>query len=105
MTVFRKTLILWLCVSIFCFQLPCTSSTALAGVTATKPEIISSAEEDIPVEEAQPSKKGGGKWLWALLGAALIGGVAAMAGGGGDGGGDDGGDNGSDSTGSVGGSW
>jgi hypothetical protein len=90
MIVFKKSLILWLCVSFFFFQFPYISSTAEAGVTAKKPEMISSPEEDIPVVEgAEPSKKGHVKLLWALLGVALIGGVAAVALGGGGGGGED----------------
>lgn len=40
-------------------------------------------------EEMSLSEESGAKWLWALLGVALVGGVAAAAGGGGGGGGSD----------------
>jgi len=92
MILFKKILIFWLCISYFIFQVFCSVIPAEAGVTAQNPQVFSSPEEDIPLED-QTSKIGGKKWLWALLGAALIGGVAVVAGGagGGDNGGDDGG--------------
>jgi hypothetical protein len=104
MLVIKKSLIFWMCLSFFFFQIPYISSTVEAGITATKPEMISSAEEDIPaVEQAESSSKGGGKkWLWALLGVVvLIGGVAAVAGGGSS----SSGGNGGDSTASYNFSW
>ena len=91
---FRKNVfIVWLCVSVLFFQLLHVSATAAEGVTTRQPQVLSSPEEDIPVvEKATSEKKGGVKWLWALLGVAIIGGIAAVAGGGGGGGvgGDDG---------------
>ena len=96
---FRKNVfIVWLCVSVLFFQLLHVSATAAEGVTTRQPQVLSSPEEDIPVvEKATSEKKGGAKWLWALLGVALIGGIAAAAGGGG--GGDDGDDDGTPDTG------
>ena len=87
MAVFKKILIIWLCVSLFLFYAP---ASAEAGVTVKKPQGVLSPEIDIPsVEEAKSSQGGGGKWLWAILGVALVGGVvAALAGGGDDGGGE-----------------
>jgi len=73
---------------------------AKADITKNKPVIRSLPEEKIPVEtvQAAQSEGGGGKWLWAILGVALVGGIAAAAGGGGGGGGgggdDDDGDDG-----------
>lgn len=98
---FRKNVfIVWLCVSVLFFQLLHVSATAAEGVTTRQPQVLSSPEEDIPVvEKATSEKKGGAKWLWALLGVALIGGIAAAAGGGGGGGGGDDGDDGT--TGSI----
>lgn len=98
---FRKNVfVVWLCVSILFFQLLHVSATATAGITTRQPQVLSSPEENIPVvEKATSEKKGGMKWLWALLGVALIGGIAAAAGGGGGGGGGD--DGGDDTTGSI----
>ena len=46
-------------------------------------------ESSTTVEKKLPSTGGGGKWLWAILGVALIGGVAAAMGGGSGGDDDD----------------
>ena len=62
---------------------------AKADITKNKPVIKSLPEEKIPVEIVNGKEGGGGKWLWALLGVALVGGIVAVAGGGGDGGGGD----------------
>ena len=52
---------------------------AKAKITKHKPVLKAPPEEDIPVETIQ--KKGGGKWIWALLGvAAIAGGAAAVSG-------------------------
>lgn len=75
-------------------QLPAVKAT----VTEHEPEGRTTAEVGAPQKSG-----GGGKWLWALLGVALIGGAAAAAGGGGGGGG--GGDDGGESTGSFEASW
>lgn len=102
----KKITLFGLCVSFFFHQILCVSIPAEAGITSRKPQILSSSEENIPVVKSPASeKKGGGKWLWALLGVALIGGVAAAAGGGGGGGGggddDDDDGNGGPTTGSI----
>jgi hypothetical protein len=71
---------------------------AAAQITQTPPEIRSSPEIKIAeASDKQPASKVSHKWLWALLGLALIGGAAAAGGGGGGGGGG--------GTGSVSGSW
>jgi hypothetical protein len=81
-----------------------TPDLAAAQITQTPPEIRSSPEIKIPeAAEKKMETKIGHKWLWALLGLALVGGAAAAAGGGGGGGGGD--DGGSSGTGSVTGSW
>jgi hypothetical protein len=66
-------------------------------ITAHEPKTRISDLKELPEGK-------GVNWLWALLGLAVVGGVAAIAGGGGDDGGGDDGDGG-DNTGSVGGSW
>ena len=66
---------------------------AKADITKNKPVIKSLPEKKIPVETVKGKEGGGGKWLLALLGVALVGGIAAVAGGGG-GGDDKGGDTG-----------
>jgi hypothetical protein len=97
----RKIMILWTCISFLFLQFPCNSiaeysSQAKSEKTVKKPQALTSPEEDFPVAEAvTPQKKGGGKWIWALLGVALIGGVAAAASGGGSSGG------GEEDTGSI----
>ena len=62
---------------------------AKTDITQNRPVIKSLPEEKIPVETVPGKEGGGGKWLWALLGVALLGGAAAAAGGGGGGGGGD----------------
>ena len=62
---------------------------AKADITKNKPVIKSLPEKKIPVETVKGKEGGGGKWFWALLGVALVGGIAAVAGGGGGGGGGD----------------
>lgn len=83
--------------------------TAVTVLVTYSPHVSfadSDITENLPQTVMTPEKKidggGGGKWLWALLGIALIGGVAAAAAGGGSssGGGSDG-----PTTGSVSGSW
>ncbi|RLC11631.1 MAG: hypothetical protein DRI24_18510, partial [Deltaproteobacteria bacterium] len=56
---------------------------AKADITKNKPVIKSLPEKKIPVETVKGKESGGGKWLLALLGVVLVGGVAAVAGGGG----------------------
>ena len=60
---------------------------AQADITKNRPVIKSLPEEKIPVETVKGKEGGGGKWLWAILGVALVGGIAAALGGGGGGGG------------------
>jgi hypothetical protein len=62
---------------------------AKTDITKNKPVIKSLPEEKIPVETVKGKKGGGGKYLWGLLGVALVGGIVAVAGGGGGGGGGD----------------
>ena len=61
---------------------------AKADMTLHPIESRATVDEEIATDKPQKGKL----WLWGLLGAALVGGIAAMAGGGDDGGG--GGDNG-----------
>lgn len=104
MVVIKKLFIGWLCISFSIFQILSGGTIAEASVTYTKPQSVSSPEETIPVAESpSKEKKGGSKWLWALLGVALIGGAAAAAGGGGGGGGDDDDDDGGGNGGGNGG--
>ena len=57
---------------------------------ATKAKITEHEPKGRKTIEIASPKKSGAKWLWALLGVAAIGGVAAAVGGGGGGGdGDD----------------
>jgi len=90
----HTTFILFLILCIFNFFMAGTVFSqenwyAKADITKNKPVVKSLPEEKIPVETVKGKEGGGGKWLWALLGVALVGGVAAAAGGGGGGGGDD----------------
>ena len=62
---------------------------AKADITRNKPVVKLLPEEKIPVETVTGKKGGGSKILWAILGVALVGGIAAVAGGGGGGGGGD----------------
>jgi uncharacterized membrane protein YgcG len=77
---------------------------AKAVVTKHRPEILSTPEQDIPVEKV---KKTSFKWIWVLLGVGAVGAVAAGGGGGGgdSGGGSGGGGGGSGATGDVSVSW
>ena len=77
---------------------------AKADITKNKPVIKSLPEKKIPVETVKGKEGGGGKWILALLGVALVGGIAAVAGGGGGGGGG-GDDDGGEDTGDVIVSW
>ncbi len=79
---------------------------ARADITKNKPVIRTLPEEKIPVETVKDvqAEGGSGKWLWAILGVALVGGIAAAAGGGGGGSGG-GGSGGDDDTGDVTVSW
>ncbi|RJP75879.1 MAG: hypothetical protein C4522_20080 [Desulfobacteraceae bacterium] len=56
-------------------------------ITANPPEMMTSAEETLPIETVKET--GISKWVWIGLGVLVVGGAAAMASGGG-GGGDDG---------------
>jgi hypothetical protein len=100
----RKILVFWVCLSFTFFQFPCSAmaeyfAQVKPGPTIKKPEALTSPEEEFPVaEKAGPQEKGGGKWLWALIGVALVGGVAAAMSGGGGGGGSG---NGEDTTGTI----
>ena len=59
-------------------------------ITANQPEMMTTPEERIPVDEVKES--GYSKWVWIGLGVVVVGAAAALAGGGGGGGGgDDGG--------------
>ena len=64
---------------------------AKADITENTPVIKSLPEEKIPVEIVKGKEGGSSKILWAILGVALVGGIAAALGGGGGsgGGGDD----------------
>jgi hypothetical protein len=53
------------------------------AVTKHTPEFLAPPEENIPVEKV--AKKKINKWLWGLLGAGLVAGIAAAGGGGGNG--------------------
>ena len=96
MPLFMRSL---LCLAVFLFFNTATVDFAVATnsnidgqITTHEPKTRISDLNDLP-------KGTGGNWLWAILGVvAVAGGVAAMAGGGGD-------DVSYDNTGSVGGSW
>jgi hypothetical protein len=95
----KKTIavVLLLLVVHFCFP---TLLIALADqLPAAKAKVTEHEPSGRMTAEIDSTKTSGGKWLWALLGVAVIGGVAAAAGGGGGGGG------GGETTGSVSGSW
>lgn len=84
-------LFLTLCVFNFLMAGPAFSQEnwyAQADITKNRPVIKSLPEEKIPVETVKGKEGGGGKWLWAILGVALVGGIVAAAGGGGGGGSD-----------------
>jgi len=66
------------------------------NITVHEPQGRTSVEIEAP-------QTGGGSWLWAILGVAIVGGIAAAAGGGGGGGGGD--DDDDDPTGSFETSW
>lgn len=83
MPIFKKAFLFWLCASFLCMQIIYTSATAVAGVTTTEIETVNSGEVKIPTETVTSPEKGGGNWLWALLGVALVGGAAAALMGGG----------------------
>ncbi len=87
----EKILILFLIISLWNLCLPRLSFSQVGfiepEITKNPPEMRSSPEENIPVEEV--TKKGTG-WVWWVLGALVVGGaiaIAAAAGGGGGGGG------------------
>jgi len=71
---------------------------AEAQITKHPPQILAPQEEKIPIKKVAKKKS---KWLWLILGIALVGGGAAAISGGGD---EGSGSNGPD-TGSVSGSW
>jgi len=95
----RPAFIVFLCLCVFNFLMIGTGFCqdnwyAKADITKHKPVIKSLPEEKIPVETVKTpqgkGKGGGNKILWAILGVALVGGVAAAASGGGSSGGGDG---------------
>ncbi len=88
--------IIWLCLSFLFMQIHFLPSVSEARVTTREPQVLTSPEEDIPVATTASEEKGGGKWLWTILGVALVGGIIAAAGGGGGGGDDD-----DDATGTI----
>ncbi len=100
MDLLNRTCLVVLIVTCLSIQLP---NGALAGqsyliaqsvtITEHSPEMLAPPELEIPLEPLPVKKKKSKKWLWAVLGAALLGGIAAVAAGGG-GGGDGGGDGG-----------
>jgi len=77
MPILKRAFLLWLCFSFFFMQLLYAQANAVAGVTTTEIETVSSGEVKIPTEKVPPSEKGGGSWLWAILGVALVGGAVA----------------------------
>jgi len=89
MGILKKTMtviVLLLMVNFFFLKLHVTLAdqmpTTKGKITEHDPKGRTTVEIDSP-------GKSGGKWLWALLGVAAIGGIAAVAGGGSSGGGDD----------------
>ena len=103
MNIIKKTIILFLSLSVLFLQFPnaafaqyFTSAKVSSKITKKAPQVLSTPEEDIPVsKEAAPPKKGSSKWLWYILGLGVVGGAAGGGGGGGNGG----------DTGSFTGSW
>lgn len=70
-----KIFIVWLGLSIIFMQTLNVSAVANTGITTREPQVLSSPEENIPVVASTPSEgKGAGKWLWTILGVALLGG-------------------------------
>ena len=99
---FKKIgVIIWLCISFLCMQFNFLPSEVEARVTTREPQGLTSPEEDMPAVASTSEEKGGGKWLWTILGVALIGGLVAAAGGGGGGGGGGGDDDDDDATGTI----
>ncbi len=72
---------------------------AAQGLTKHPLEIRSTPEEKMPAKEVTKKKS---RWLWWVLGLAIVGGGAAAISGGGD---DDGGSAGSGNTGTYTGTW
>lgn len=109
-----KFIIGWMILSMVAINYPgstlCNAASLYAQAdlldykTRHKPEVLSTAEKDIPLTEVEKTeKKGFSKWVWIGLGVIAIGGAAlALSGGGGDGG-DSGG--GGDGTGDVSITW
>jgi len=107
MSKFKKNITLFLILSVINFYLP-TYLYAQETTKKTENDIIEyEPESSISTAKKLPATGGGVKWLWALLGVAVIGGVVAAAGGGGsdDGGGSNDNDDDSTATGGIGGSW
>ena len=86
----EKNLILLLILSLLNLYLPRLSFSQVGfidpEITKHSPEMRSSPEENIPVEEVSKKRT---DWVWWVLGALVVGGAiaAAAAGGGGGGGG------------------
>ena len=110
-----KFIIGWMILSMVAINYPgstlCNAASLYAQAdlldhkTQHKPEVLSTAEKDIPLTEVEKTeKKGFSKWVWIGLGLIAIGGAAlAIGGGGGDGGG--GGGGGGGGTGDVSITW
>ena len=74
-------------------------------IPATKGKITEHDPKGRTTVEIDSPEKSGGKWLWALLGVAAIGGIAAVAGGGSSEGDDDDDDDPPATTGSFESTW
>jgi H+/Cl- antiporter ClcA len=95
MNFFKRMLIVVLILSVISLYFPkivlagqgllFAEAATTTGITEHTPEILAPPEEDIPVEKVAKEEKK--TWLWALLGVAAIGALAAGGGGGGGGGG------------------
>jgi hypothetical protein len=91
MNIFKKAIALLLLLSLVNLYTP-AKSCSKENIKKLDSDIIEyEPESSTTVEKELPTKESGGKWIWAILGVALIGGVAAVVGGGGSEGGGDGG--------------
>jgi hypothetical protein len=108
--ILKKILILVLIFSLSNLSLPRISSSQVGfiqpEITKHPPEMRSSPEENIPVEEVTQKRAG---WVWWLVGLLVVGGVIAVAAAGAGGGGGGSGSNNTSSSGgnsgSVGVGW